>query len=71
LLQEVVHGFDPDADGGQWTVLVQIPEGKMRLARTLDDLLDGPAYERVVPAFEIRQLDRDQVGVAGDKFGRP
>src|SRR6266511_4265573 len=71
LLQEVVDGFDANAQRRRGFVLVDIAETEVRLAGALGDLFDHAADEGVVSAFEVRQLHRDQVGMARRKFRGP
>ena len=71
LLQEVVDGFYADAQRARGFVLVDIAEAEVGFSGALGDLFDDAADEGVMAAFEVRQFDRNQVGMARGELGGP
>jgi len=66
-----MHRLDANTNRGNGSILIQIAEREMRFTGLFDNLLDHPADERIMTAFEVGELDRNQIGVPGDKLGRP
>jgi len=69
--EEVVDGFDADANGPGRLVFIEVFEGEVGRAGPLDDAFDDAVDGRVVSAFEARHLERHEIGMARRKLGRP
>lgn len=57
--QEVVDGFDTDANGAGGLVLVEILKAEIRRAGLFDDALDNPVDGGIVAALETGHFERD------------
>src|SRR5207248_3848345 len=63
--------FHTNSDRARRLVFIEILESKVRSSRILDDVLDDRVNRRVVTALEVRNLERDQVGMARGKLRSP